>query len=267
MNRKANEKNGNDVGFHPAARVFLILFFAVLAILILIPLYALLLGTFKGGAELFVSGLNLDPTPEKLHLRAWRYLFTGIMSNGEYQPHDYFIWYKNSFLLVVVQGTLTLLISSMVAYGFSKYQFAMGLRDSYAGVMLPFLANMSAIFFFKQFLEGVPGDLLDAGRVDGCTEYGIFFKIIMPIMKPAYASMAVLVGMGAWNGLLWPLLVISSMDKYTIPLGLNTLFTPYGNNYDLMITGSCFAILPLLLLYLLAQRFIIEGMTAGSVKG
>ena len=89
----------------------------------------------------------------------------------------------------------------------------------------------------------------------------------MPIMKPAYASMAVLVGMGAWNGLLWPLLVISSMDKYTIPLGLNTLFTPYGNNYDLMITGTCFAILPLLLLYLLAQRFIIEGMTAGSVKG
>jgi len=86
-------------------------------------------------------------------------------------------------------------------------------------------------------------------------------------MKPAYASMAVLVGMGAWNGLLWPLLVISSMKKYTIPLGLNTLFTPYGNNYDLMITGSCFAILPLLLLYLLAQRFIIEGMTAGSVKG
>ena len=79
--------------------------------------------------------------------------------------------------------------------------------------------------------------------------------------------MAVLVGMGAWNGLLWPLLVISSMKKYTIPLGLNTLFTPYGNNYDLMITGSCFAILPLLLLYLLAQRFIIEGMTAGSVKG
>ena len=277
------EKSEKNVGYNPVARFFLMLFFAVMAILILIPLYALLLGTFKGGAELFVSGLNLDPTPEKLHLRAWRYLFTGVMSNGEYQPHDYFIWYKNSFLLVLVQGTLTLLIPSMVAYGFSKYQFrgknvlflcvllvmmipleilmlpmytqinAMGLRDSYAGVMLPFLANMSAIFFFKQFLEGVPGDLLDAGRVDGCTEYGIFFKIIMPIMKPAYASMAVLVGMGAWNGLLWPLLVISSMKKYTIPLGLNTLFTPYGNNYDLMITGSCFAILPLLLLYLLGR--------------
>ena len=277
--------------------VVVVALFALLAFLIIVPLYALLLGTFKGGAELFVSGLNLNPTWDKLHLKAWRYLFTGVMSDGTSNPHDYFIWYKNSLFIVLVQGGLTLLLSSMVAYGLSKYRFkgqnamflcvllvmmipleilmlpmytqinAMGLRDSYAGVMLPFLANMSAIFFFKQFLEGVPGDLLDAGRVDGCTEYGIFFKIIMPIMKPAYASMAVLVGMGAWNGLLWPLLVISSMDKYTIPLGLNTLFTPYGNNYDLMITGSCFAILPLLLLYLLAQRFIIEGMTAGSVKG
>lgn len=111
------------LGGNAFSRIFLVVFFAILAILILIPLYALLLGTFKGGAELFVSGLNLDPTPEKLHLRAWRYLFTGIMSDGQYQPHDYFIWYKNSFLLVIVQGSLTLLISSMVAYGFSKYVF------------------------------------------------------------------------------------------------------------------------------------------------
>ena len=280
-----------------AAGILMLLFFSVLAVLIIIPLYALLLGTFKGGAELFVSGLNLDPTWDKLHLNAWRYLFTGIMDTGEYNPHDYFIWYKNSLMLVLIQGSLTLLLSSMVAYGISKYRFrgrnaifmcvllvmmipqeilmlpmytqvnAMGLRNSYAGVMLPYLASMSAIFFFRQFLEGIPHDLLDAGRVDGCTEYGIFFRIIMPVMLPAYASMAVLVGMGVWNGLLWPMLVLSDMKKYTVPIGLNTLWSPYGNNYDLMITGSAFAIIPLLILYLLAQRFIIEGMTAGSVKG
>ncbi len=296
MSNVVNNKK-NRLGQNPLARFFMVAFFAVLAILIIIPLYALLLGTFKGGAELFVSGLNLNPTWDKLHLRAWKYLFTGVMSDGTYNPHDYFIWYRNSLFIVLVQGGLTLLVSSMVAYGFSKYRFkgqnalfmcvllvmmipleilmlpmytqinAMGMRDSYAGVMLPFLANMSAIFFFRQFLEGVPIDLLDAGRVDGCTEYGIFFRIIMPIMKPAYASMAVLTGMGAWNGLLWPMLVLSDMEKYTIPIGLNTLWSPYGNNYDLMITGSCFAILPLLLLFLFAQKFIIEGMTAGAVKG
>ena len=277
--------------------VILVVIFAIIAILLMIPLYALVLGTFKGGAELFVSGLNLNPTPEKLHLRAWNYLFTGMQSDGKLNPHDYFIWYKNSLFIVLVQGGLTLLLSSMVAYGLSKYRFkgqnamfmcvllvmmipleilmlpmysqinTMGLRDSYAGVMLPFLVSMCAVFFFRQFLEGVPGDLLDAGRVDGCTEYGIFFRIVMPIMLPAYASMAVMVGMGAWNGLLWPMLVISDMKKYTIPIGLNTLWSPYGNNYDLMITGSCFAIVPLLVLYLFAQRFIIEGMTAGAVKG
>lgn len=292
-----NRPRGKHLGYGTGARVALVVFFTLLSVIILIPLYALVLGTFKGGSELFVSGLNLSIDPDKLHLRAWRYLFTGVMSDGVYEPHDYFIWYLNSLYIVLVQGALTLLVSSFVAYGFAKYRFrgknllfmcvllvmmipfeilmlpmytqinAMGMRGSYAGIILPFIANMSAIFFFRQFLSGVPDELLDAGRVDGSTEYGIFFRIILPIMKPAYASMAVLVGMGAWNNLLWPMLVISDMKKYTIPIGINTLWSPYGNNYDLMITGSCFAILPLLVLFLCAQRFIIEGMTAGSVKG
>lgn len=143
----------------------------------------------------------------------------------------------------------------------------MKLLDNFWGIMLPFLASVSTIFFFRQYLSGLPKDLLDAGRVDGCNEYSIFFRIILPIMGPAMSSMAVLVGMGAWNNLLWPMLVLKSMKLYTLPIGLNTLFTPYGNNYDLMITGSCFAVLPILLLYVFAQKFIIEGMTAGSVKG
>ena len=286
------KKSGNPIG-----TALMTLFFLILAVLVLIPLYALVLGTFKGGAELFVSGLNLNLNFEQLHLKAWRYLFTGVMANGESNPHDYFVWYRNSLGVVLVQGSLTLLLSSMVAYGFAKYNFkgknilflcvllvmmvpleilmlpmytqvnAMGLRNSYAGVMVPFLVSMSAVFFFRQFLTNVPYEMLDAARVDGCTEYGIFFRIIMPVMKPAYASMAVLTGMGAWNALLWPMLVISDMKKYTIPIGLNTLWSPYGNNYDLMITGSCFAIVPLLPIYLFAQKFIVEGMTAGAVKG
>ena len=287
-----NESRGPVLG-----KVLMTLFFIILCILFMIPLYALVLGTFKGGAELFVSGLNLNLNFSQLHTKAWRYLFTGIMSNGEYNPHDYFLWYKNSLMVVLVQGSLTLLLSSMVAYGLAKYEFkgknvifmcvlmvmmvpleilmlpmytqvnAMGMRNTYAGVMLPFLVSMSAVFFFRQFLTGIPYEMIEAARVDGCTEYGIFFRIIMPVMKPAYASMAVLTGMGAWNALLWPMLVLSDMKKYTIPIGLNTLWSPYGNNYDLMITGSCFAILPLLLIYLGAQRFIVEGMTAGAVKG
>lgn len=287
----------SKLGYSTSARVALTIFFTLLSIVVLIPLYALVLGTFKGGSQLFISGLNLSLDFSKLHLLSWRYLFTGVMSDGVYEPHDYFIWYGNSLYIVLVQGSLTLLVSSFVAYGFAMYKFkgknllffcvllvmmipfeilmlpmytqinAMGMRNTYWAIILPFLANMSSIFFFRQFLTGVPHDLLDAGRVDGCTEYGIFVRIIMPILKPAYASMAVLVGMAAWNNLLWPMLVISDMKKYTVPIGLNTLWSPYGNNYDLMITGSCFAILPLLILFLVAQKFIIDGMTAGSVKG
>ncbi len=290
-------KSKGKLGYNPVARVVLLLFFTLLALLILIPLWAILLGSFKGGNELFINGLNLRLEPYKLNLLSWKYLFTGITKEGTYLAHSYFTWFKNSLMITVIQTALTLFISSFVAYGFAMYDFkgknafflcvlivlmipleilmlpmyiqvnAMGLYDSYAGVMIPFLASVSSIFFFRQFLLGIPHELLDAGRVDGCTEYGIYARIVLPIMKPAMGSMAVLVGMGSWNSLLWPLLVIASMDKYTLPIGLNTLFTPYGNNYDLMICGSVFAILPILLLYLLAQRYIIEGMTAGSVKG
>lgn len=285
------------LGYSPVARALLLSFFAALALLILIPLIVMVLGTFKGGMEMWRSGLNLNPEFEKWSLKSWRYLFTGISIEGEYLPHDYFVWFNNSMVITVAQTVMTLFISSFVAYGFEMYEFkgknvifmcvlmvlmipleilmlpmyvqanAMRLLDNRWGVMLPFLASVSAIFFFKQYLAGVPKDLLDAGRVDGCNEYSIFFRIVLPIMGPAMSSMAVLVGMGAWNALLWPMLVLTTMKKYTLPIGLNTLFTPYGNNYDLMICGSCFAILPILLLYIFAQRFIIEGMTAGSVKG
>lgn len=293
----ASRKPKSKLGYSPAARVFLILFFAALAILVLIPLFAMVLGTFKGGAELWKNGLNLRLEFEKWSIKPWRYLFTGITIEGELLPHDYFTWFKNSMLVTVTQTVLTLFVSAFVAYGFEMYEFKlkntaflcvlivlmipfeilmlpmyvqaneMKLLDSFWGIMLPFLASVSAIFFFRQYLSGLPKDLLDAGRVDGCNEYSIFFRIILPIMGPAMSSMAVMVGMGAWNNLLWPMLVLKTMTKYTLPIGLNTLFTPYGNNYDLMITGSCFAVLPILLLYIFAQRFIIEGMTAGSVKG
>jgi len=294
---KSIAKRKSKLQYSPTARVLLILFFTALAVLICIPFFAIVLGTFKGGPELWRSGLNLRLEFEKWSLLSWRYLLTGISDTGEYLAHDYFLWFQNSTVITVTQTVLTLFVSAWVAYGFTMYEFrlkgllflcvlvvmmipfeilmlpmyvqanTMGLLDNMWGIILPFIASVAAIFFFRQYLSGLPKDLLDAGRVDGCTEYGIFLRIILPIMGPAMSSMAVLVGMGAWNNLLWPMLVLTSMKKYTLPIGLNTLFTPYGNNYDLMITGACFAILPILLLYIFAQRFIIEGMTAGSIKG
>ena len=148
-----------------------------------------------------------------------------------------------------------------------KEMITIGLIDTMAGVVLPGICGASTIFFFRQYMTGLPKELLDAGRIDGATEYGICFKIMLPITKPAFAAMSILTAMGAWNNVLWPMLVFRSADKFTLPIGLNTLLTPYGNNYDVLIAGSIFGIIPVFIVFLCFQRYFIEGMTAGAVKG
>ena len=143
----------------------------------------------------------------------------------------------------------------------------MRIIDTVWGVVLPFIAMPLPIFFFRQFLSGIPKDLLDAGRVDGSSEYGIFGRIMLPLMAPSFAAMGIFVGMNSWNGFLWPLIVWRTDTNFTLPIGLNTLLSPYGNNYDVLIAGSVFAILPIIVLFFCFQRYFIAGMTAGSVKG
>ena len=283
--------------YSPTARVFIVVLFVLLALAVLLPFYAILLASFKPGEELIRYGLNLRLDWDIMSFGNYKYLFTGVNSDGVYIPHHYLLWYKNSVILTVLQTSLTLLVSAWVGYGFAMYNFkgkdllftclllilmipfeilmlpmysqanAMGLLDSIWGIMLPYLAHASSIFFFRQFLVGIPREIVDAGRVDGATEYGIFFRLMLPIMKPAISAMAILVGMGSWNNFLWPMLVLRSGEKYTLAIGLNTLLTPYGNNYDILIAGSCFSIIPILVLFLFAQKYFIEGMTMGSVKG
>lgn len=283
--------------YSPTARVFIVVLFVLLALAVLLPFYAILLASFKPGEELIRYGLNLRLDWDIMSFGNYKYLFTGVNSDGVYIPHHYLLWYKNSVILTVLQTSLTLLVSAWVGYGFAMYNFkgkdflftclllilmipfeilmlpmysqanAMGLLDSIWGIMLPYLAHASSIFFFRQFLVGIPREIVDAGRVDGATEYGIFFRLMLPIMKPAISAMAILVGMGSWNNFLWPMLVLRSGQKYTLAIGLNTLLTPYGNNYDILIAGSCFSIIPILVLFLFAQKYFIEGMTMGSVKG
>lgn len=263
--------------------------FLVIGLLALVPFWAMFIGTFQDGSLLIRYGLNLGLNPADANLDNYAMLFT--------DSGPYFGWFANSVIVTVVQVVGTLLVSAFVAYGFAMYEFrfktplficvlvimtvpfemlmlplyvqtnAMGLEDSYTAVILPFLAQATTIFFFRQYLLGIPTEILEAGRVDGVTEYGIFFRLVLPLMKPAMAAMAILNGMATWNNFLWPLLVLRSPEKYTLPIGLNTLLTPYGNNYSLLIVGAFFSLIPILLLFLAFQRFFIQGMTAGAVKG
>lgn len=267
-------------------------FFAVLSAIIIFPVFAGLLASFRPGTELIRRGLSINLDLSTMNLNNYNYLFSG---NADSQR--YFMWYKNSLIITIVSVVLTLFICYYVAYGLSMYNFrlknflfflviatmmvpfeilmlplykeiiALHLIDTYAGVIITGLCNASTIFFFRQYLSGLPKELLDAARIDGATEYGIATKIILPLAKPAFASMAILQAMGSWNAILWPLLVLKGANKFTLPIGLNTLLTPYGNNYDVLIAGSMFGILPIFVIFLIFQKYIIEGMTAGAVKG
>ncbi len=292
MKKNTTSRKETSIGMTKKNRIvsiFSTTFFLLLCTLVVFPFFAGVLASFRPGQELIRRGLSVNLDVTTMTLNNYIYLFTG--------EHDYFIWFKNSMFLTLITVSLTLMICYFVAYGLSMYEFRfknllfflviatmmvpfeilmlplyqemihLKLINTTAGVILPGLCGASTIFFFRQYMRGLPKELLDAGRIDGATEYGICIKIMLPITKPAFAAMAILSSMGAWNNMLWPLLVYRDKHKFTLPIGLNTLLTPYGNNYDLLIAGSCFAILPIFIVFLCFQRYFIDGMTVGAVKG
>ena len=238
--------------------------FIVLAIVIILPIWLLLIASFKPGGDLLQYGLNLDINFSRMSLDNF-VLTLAVSAFVGYGFAAYEFKGKRVFFVIVL---LILSIPlEVVMLPLYKQMSMMKLMDSYTAIVLPFMAHASTIFFFRQYLLSLPKSLLEAGRIDGATEYGIFLRLIVPIMKPAFSAMAILNGMNAWNNYLWPLLVIRSSDKYTLTLGLNTLINPYGDNYSLLIVGSLFSIIPIFILFIAFQKYFIEGMTAGAVKG
>jgi len=271
---------------------FATLWFALISAVIIFPVFSGFLASFRPGRELIRRGLSINLDFKTMSLYNYQYLFTPNADSAKY-----WMWFKNSMVLTLVTVVLTLLICYFIAYGLTMYEFPLKnflfflviatmmvpfeilllplykemtqlkLMDTLAGVILPGLCGASTIFFFHQYMLSLPKELLDAGRIDGANEYYISVRIMMPIVKPAFSAMAILCAMGAWNNMLWPLMIFRSASKFTLTIGLNTLLTPYGNNYDVLIAGSMLAILPIFVVFLLFQRYIIDGMTAGAVKG
>ena len=263
----------------------------LLSVAFMLPLYSLALASFRPGRDLLRFGITLQTLiPKDFSLDNFWSLFTS-------REGIYFTWYGNSLIIMVVQTLLALFLASFVGYGLAVYQFkgrkvvstlvvflmlvpiqililplyklmiTIKLIDTFIGVLLPLVVSPFAIFFFKQYIEGLPRDLIDAGRVDGLSEYGIYFRVIMPIMPPAFSAMAIFMAMQSWNNFLWPLIVLRNGKKFTLPIGLNTLVTPYGNNYDLLIMGAFMATLPIIIVFIFFQRYFIAGLTSGGVKG
>ena len=276
-------------GKFSAVTIPMLLLFIVITAITLLPFISIFLASFRPGNEIMRNGLGLNLDFSKMNLNNYKLIFTGDNQN-------YFTYFFNSLKLTVLQTALTLIFSAFVAYGFSMYNFRgkgllfglvllmmttpveilmlplflemtkLKLFDSLWAIILPQITAPLPIFFFRQYLVGLPKDFLDAARVDGCTEYGIFFRIILPLMKPSFAAMGIFVGMNSWNSFILPVLLLSKENR-TLPVFLETLLSPYKNYYDLLLSGAVFSVIPIVILFALFQRHFIAGMTAGGVKG
>jgi len=270
------------------ALVFVILL--IFAVFCLAPFFFLVISSLRPGVEMIRQGISLNIDFSALNFDNYVLLLDG-------KEGIYLSWYFNSVVITVVHTLLSLLLTSMVGYGLAMYNFkgknavfiivlvvmmipveililplyelsiSTGLIDSYLGVILPFVVAPMSIFFFRQYAQSLPRELLDAGRIDGCGEFKIFFQIMLPLMKPAFGAMGILQAMFSWNNFVWPLIVLRSNDMLTLPIGLQSLITPYGNNYDILFPGAVMSVIPIIILFILNQKAFISGLTVGGVKG
>ncbi len=261
---------------------------AFICIIFLAPFFFMLVSSFKPGQEMISKGLTFKMNFDVMNLNNYKIIF--------FQDNRYLLWFKNSLIITFLYTILSLFFSSIVGYGLAVYNFkgkrflffivllvmmvpleilllplyrlmiTLKLIDTYLGVILPFVVSPFAIFFFRQYIIGLPKDLIEAARIDGCNEFRIFFRIVAPLMKPAFGAMAILQAMISWNSFVWPLIVLRTTEHLTLPIGLMSLLTPYGNNYDMIMPGAVMSVIPVAIIFLINQRAFIEGLTAGGIK-
>jgi len=264
--------------------VYLIVTFAL--VLVIAPFVWMVLGSFKGEGEL----RRVPPTwlPESASFDNYTQLFAQL---------DFGTYFVNSAIVAVVVTAGNLLFCSMLGYALAMLNFPgkrvllllvlgtlmipgvvtfvplfvlvanAGLIDSLPGLFLPFLAAPFGVFLMRQFISGLPPDLLDAGRVDGASELGIFGRIILPLCGPALATLGILTFLGSWNNFLWPLVVAQTEKTYTLPVALALYSTGQNSTqYGLLLAGACVVVLPLLIVFLVFQRHFIEGIATTGIK-
>jgi len=205
--------------------------------------------------------------------------------------------FLSSTTIAIVTTLFSLLFNSMAGYAFAKLRFggrdrmfglllaalvipaqvgmlplfllmkALGLVNTYWGVIIPSLASVFGIFLIRQFMLSIPQELLEAARIDGAGELRIYWSVVMPLARPILATLAIFTFMTTWNDFMWPLIVLSDESHYTLPVSLANLVGEHAQDVELMMAGSVVTVLPVLALFLFLQRYYIAGLMAGSVKG
>lgn len=233
-----------------------------------------------------IYDLRLIPNEPTLE----NYIF--VLSDGRF-----FRWFLNSLLIATLTTVSVVFFDSLVGYVLCKFRFrgrwlvfiailstlmiptemlvipwylmsqSFGWLDTYWGIMFPGIMTGFGTFLMKQFFESVPDDFIHAARIDGLNEFQIWWQVAMPLVTPALSALAIFIFLGNWTAFLWPLIVTTDTDLYTIPVGLASFSVEAQVQWELIMTGASLATIPTLLVFLIFQRYIIRGVVLTGLKG
>lgn len=260
---------------------------SAIALLMLFPLLWLISTAFKSPTEnIFQFPPQLLPTQPT---------FQNFIQVWQTNPFGRYLF--NSTLVAFLTVGLNLLFCSLAAYPLARLNFRgkdaiftaivstimipfqivmiplyiltvqLGLRNTYAGIIFPSLASAFGIFLLRQAFQGVPKELEEAARMDGCSEVGIWWFVMLPAIRPALITLAIFVFIGSWSDLLWPLIVVDRPEYYTLPLGVAMLAGTFSFDWRLIAAGSVISIAPILFFFLFVQRYIVATDAGSGVKG
>ncbi|AVX05754.1 alpha-glucoside transport system permease protein AglG [Maritalea myrionectae] len=253
-------------------------------ILMVLPIVYMLSTSLKWPHEIY----NLSIFPDEPTLDNYAY----VLEDGRF-----YMWFVNSLIIAVITTVSAVLFDALVGYTLCKFEFRgrlivfvailstlmiptemlvipwylmaknFGWLDTYWGIMFPGIMTAFGTFLMKQFFESVPNDFLEAARIDGLNEFQIWWRVAMPMVKPALAALAIFIFLGNWTAFIWPLIVTNSPELYTLPVGLTTFSVEQSVQWELIMTGAALATIPTLIVFLVFQRFIIRGVVMAGLKG
>jgi len=218
--------------------------------------------------------------------------YIAILADGRFVR-----WFMNSMIVAVAVTASNVFFDSLVGYTLAKFEFRgryfiflailstlmiptemlvipwylmsskLGWLDSYWGIMFPGMMTAFGTFLMKQFFEGVPNDFLEAARVDGLNEFQIWWKVALPLVTPALSALAIFTFLGNWTAFFWPLIVTTSRELYTLPVGLSSFAVEQSIQWEMIMTGAAIATLPTLIVFIVLQRYIVRGVMLAGLKG
>ncbi len=273
--RPRNKKN-------PIWQIFALL----LALFFLIPVIWVVISSFKDSSELFVFPPTMFPKqPSTVN-------YQNALNAGNFG-----LYTRNSLFVAIVSTLISLVTNSLAAFALAKYRFKgrellflltlatimiplqvimvpifmvlrqIGLTDSLWGIIIPPAATPTGVFLLRQYMLSIPDEILEAARVDGASEWAIYWRIILPLSVPALATLAIFSFTWRWNDFVWPFIVLTSESKSTLQLALARLVGQFGVDWSTLLAATVITMLPMMIVFLLLQRYFLSNATAGSVKG